>query len=46
MKSIENEYNPTIVVDGKKLRIGLQSYLLDPFFETYQEEGEFLENLS
>jgi len=23
MKSIEDEYNPTIVVDGKKLRIGL-----------------------
>ena len=46
IKSVEDEYSPSVVVDGKKVRIGLQSYELDPFYETYQEEGEYLTNLS
>jgi hypothetical protein len=40
MKSLDEDYTTSIVVDGKKVRIGLESYKLDPFYETYEEEGE------
>ncbi|CDW71188.1 UNKNOWN [Stylonychia lemnae] len=46
IKSLEEDYCPSIVVDGKKVRIGLESDKLDPFYDTYCEEGEQLERIS
>lgn len=33
-------------MDGKKVRIGAQSYLLDPFYETYYNAGEKLKEMA
>lgn len=38
LKTID-EYQPTIVLDGKKVRIGFESDKLDPFSTTYSEAG-------
>lgn len=41
-----DEYEPSIVLDGKKVRIGSQSYLLDPFYDSYSETGDKLKEMS
>lgn len=41
-----SDYTPSVVLDGKKVRIGAQSYLLDPFYETYASAGEKLNKMS
>eukprot|EP00347_Sterkiella_histriomuscorum_P015597 403356425 len=41
-----SDYSPSIVLDGKKVRIGAQSYLLDPFYETHADAGEKLKKMS
>jgi hypothetical protein len=40
------DYSPSIVLDGKKVRIGIQNDELDPFYETYSDAGDKLREMS
>jgi hypothetical protein len=45
LKNIE-DYESSIALDGRKVRIGFIGDKLDPFYEKFYEQGESLRKLS
>lgn len=41
----QEELSPTIVLDGRKVRIGFEGEKLDPFSDVYASEGELLDEI-
>lgn len=41
-----DDYQPTFVLDGKKVRIGFENYELDPFYSKYYNAGEKLAQMA
>ena len=45
LKNVE-DYESSIALDGRKVRIGFTGDKLDPFYDEYEEQGEFLKALA
>lgn len=41
-----SEIETNVVLDGNKVRIGFSGDDLDPFYNDYEEQGEFLEKIA
>jgi hypothetical protein len=46
LKTIRDEYNPTIALDGMKVRLGFEALSLDPFAEKLEDQAEELDKLA
>jgi len=45
LNTLDN-YESTVVLDGRKVRIGFEGDKIDPFYKTYEEQGDILKSIA